>query len=726
MYTLFLDPRAEGDLPPQCVVIETEVDFVRMLISNERDVCVRGTSLCRWARAVWDARGWNVVPVGSLADELDYLCPGLGRERTQRITEVHRQKLEALNRPLSLQAVTESIFPADLWRQQPSICHAAVWLLWLDEHKPEAVYAPLLQAWVDQWRSLTHGPEQMLYQAADAQTADKFLSQWIGYAEADPPLNLPVFPVSLPEHLLKRAETVWRRWIVATHGQSFIELSRRKIPGAAKERAANVTYQYYHEHPSELKENMIRSLAGYLSQAHLQELRAKLAPAVPPDPPAEPKAIFAWFRDQYMPYRQWALATENQLAREYLQSLGRKFATWYFDYYPRAIASGDHNIAFKRSAGMRDVASGDVTIVVILDGLHLGDASDLVRRLTRVQPRMTISCELPAFAALPTVTETCKPAIIYGCAPRDINVQPNQPNLRVLGETHFSQLREAESGDFFVWTIGDPDRAYHSKGDKETVRRKVDAALDSWAETIGEACSKVPTHLRLTVVITTDHGRLISSSCRSENAPQGMTVHQRAARGPCSHEFPKSGFFLDADSRIVLLHGQRFGISDTDHAAVVFSEASFYTSDGKAGEEFCPHGGAFPEEVILPWVVLQRDTELPSVACKASGKAREGTAGDIRLEVYNYGLIELEIESAELRLGEVTRRVNLSGIVGPLSTKQVEIPLQTWPKKHEARSAKIVVYLKLPAGDILPVAAETALDSDGFYVQEDDILSDLR
>lgn len=727
MRTLFIDPRFEGDVPPQCLVAKTEVDFLRIVLSNERDVCVRGVSLCRWACAIWDARGWNVVSIRSLVDELCHLCPELAREHAEKIVEMQRQKLAVLDRPLDLMTVTEAIFPADLWRQQPSINHAADWLLWLDEHKPETIYMPLLQAWTSQWRSLDHGPEQGLYQAISAQAAGELLSQWIGYAEVDLPLKLPMFPGVIPDRLLKQADVVWRRRIVETHGRSFLELTMPTIPPAAKERAAELAYEYYAEHPGELKEDIIRGLAGCLPQVRLQELRAKLAPAIPSDPPAKPEAIFAWFKDQYLPYRQWAQATANSEAREYLQSLGRKFAAWYFDYYPRAIASGDQNIVFKRSAAIRAVPAGETTILVILDGLHLGDASDLVRRLTRRQPRMEVSRDLLTFAALPTVTETCKPAIIYGCAPRDVNLQPKQLNLRVLGETRSSELSKARSGDFFVWTIEEPDRTYHhSKGDTETVRRNVDGALDLWAGIIGEACRRVPSHLRLTVIITTDHGRLIGSSHRCESVPQGMVAHQRAAQGAYSKTFSQSGFFFDNGSQIAFLHGQRFGISNSDHAAVVLGETSFYTSDGKSGEEFCPHGGVFPEEVILPWIVLQRDVTPPLVSCKAGGKAREGAAGSIRLEVCNCGSIELGIEFVELSFGGETQQFDLGGTVGPLSTRQLDISLQKWPKRYEARSAKIVVHLKLPAGSMLPVEAETTLDSDGFYIQEDDILSDLQ
>jgi hypothetical protein len=487
-----------------------------------------------------------------------------------------------------------------------------------------------------------------------------------------------------------------------------------------------LAWQYYEKHPGELTEDAIKSLAGYLPQSQLQGLRGKLAPPKPGELPPESEAVLAWFKNQYMPYRQWAIATGDQAASQRLEELGRKFGTWYLDYYPRAIASGDPRIVFQRSAEMHAVAEGEVTLIVILDGLHLNDASDFVRRLTQAQPRLMVTRDVLAFSAIPTITEVCQPAVVYGCAPRDVARYSAQQTLTVLGEGQSSLLQSAQARALFVWTIGDPDRTYHRKGEPEIIRRQVDAALDSWAKTVGEACAKVPQHLRLTIVVTTDHGRLIGVSRRSEKAPEGMVVHQRAARGAYSEAFSKAWSFLDADSRIAVLHGPRFGISDVEHAAVVLSDSSFYMSDGRTGEEFCPHGGVFPEEVILPWVVLRRDAEPPSVVCRATGRAKEGGPGKIRLEFHNSGFIGLGIQYAEVKFGDATQRVGLDGVVAPLSQHEAEIDVPEWPRKHAARGAKIVVFLKLPAGDLMSIGAETALDSDGFYVQDDDILGDLK
>jgi hypothetical protein len=597
--------------------------------------------------------------------------------------------------------------------------------LWLEEQDLEGFPEALLKAWTEGWQSLTSGPETACYRATTTESARGLLSDWLGYSNAGFRQHLPVFPLGVPDKLLRAAECVWMPRIVATRGACFSELSGLPIPTAAKEKAADLACQYYQQHPEHLTEDAIRNLGEYLPQSQMQSLRAVLPPAVPAFPPETPDDVFRWFTEQYLPFRQWASAASDVQGSDTLDSLCMRFATWYLDYYPRAIASGDLNVAFRRAAAMQTVPPDEVLLMVVLDGLHAADATVLVKTIARHETRMTVSRNALAFAPLPTITETCKPALIYGCAPRDVARNAEKPSARVLSEGHSPELRAAVPGQLFVWTLADPDRTYHARGAAPLIRARVDAALDACAKAIAEACTSVPSHLRLKVVITTDHGRLIGTSPRSQQAPDGMAVHQRAACGPYDKVFPASGVIMDEHSPIAVLHGPRFGISDQEHAAVLLSAASFYMNDGRGGEEFCPHGGLFPEEVIIPWVELRRDAEPPLVTCEATGTAKEATTGTLHLKFVNGSQIEVQIVSIECMFGRSKHTYAVSGSIPPLSQEQLDVAIPSWPGKREAMAAKIMVSIRLPSGDTLTVAAEAALDSEGFYVQDDDVLGGL-
>ena len=66
-----------------------------------------------------------------------------------------------------------------------------------------------------------------------------------------------------------------------------------------------------------------------------------------------------------------------------------------------------------------------------------------------------------------------------------------------------------------------------------------------------------------------------------------------------------------------------------DDIAITLNESAFYNNDGSGGSEVYPHGGLFPEEVIVPWVVFMRDKVKPMIDFSFSGDGRARMAGTI-------------------------------------------------------------------------------------------------
>ncbi len=192
----------------------------------------------------------------------------------------------------------------------------------------------------------------------------------------------------------------------------------------------------------------------------------------------------------------------------------------------------------------------------------------------------------------------------------------------------------------------------------------------------------VPPHLRLRVVITTDHGRLLSDSERLHPVPAGMTSHQRAAWGHYDGRFAASGVILEPGEQVAYLNGPRFNVSE--HCAVVVTDASFQANDGRAGTDHFAHGGLFPEEVIIPWVEMLRDAEPPAVTCTASGRAREGREGEITLQFTNPSQIELQLLSVTFVWGKrPPQEISIDHRLPALGQKTVTSTISSWPSKPD-------------------------------------------
>jgi len=277
------------------------------------------------------------------------------------------------------------------------------------------------------------------------------------------------------------------------------------------------------------------------------------------------------------------------------------------------------------------------------------------------------------------------------------------------------QMRDVRPSDVLVWSLLEPDRSYHKKNDRQTIRKNVVGQLEVLAGKIADSVEAVPDGVSLRVVISTDHGRMLSSAAREFAIPDGMVAHGRAAWGQCDLIFPDTGIVLLED--IAYLRGARFGL--IEDCAVVVGDGVFRTCDGKGGQEEFPHGGLYPEEVIISWAELARDRVLPKVKCRVSGKARAGSTGKLALSIENLGDLPVDVVSLRLDLGLSGARIlNVAGQAAPYSPTEFDIDLEDWPTASQASRAQAAVRLRLPAGDEFECEAEPWMQSEEMYSRD--------
>jgi len=169
------------------------------------------------------------------------------------------------------------------------------------------------------------------------------------------------------------------------------------------------------------------------------------------------------------------------------------------------------------------------------------------------------------------------------------------------------------------------------------------------ADVTDHLSDKIPLH----VILTTDHGRLLGTSPRCVPVPAGMHAHGRAAWGRTPQDFPASGYMVDGN--MAYLYGERFGLSED--VAIILDESAFLTNDGRQGAERYAHGGLFPEEVIIPWIELERDV-VPTqevgagIQVRITGKGRAGQPGVLDIEIANANEIPLVLSSVYLSFAQ--------------------------------------------------------------------------
>jgi len=719
----YLDQHCDASPPAGHAVAEAEIEFLDHAF--DADVVVRGTKLCAWATFFWDGRGMSYQPLRSPIRKL--------RSYSQAMTEAEARGLltaipgaeQKILGATDLRGLLEALFPADLWRPTASLRHGAHWLLWLDEQAPPAFAQPLLKVQATLWQDQLEGAEKHLYGASSGDQAQTLLDQWLGIEETAGVLaDLPEFPLPIPDRLRQRVDTAWTRRTVEKRGIYFRSIISRQIPRELKEDVARMSADYFKRHHSELESSIVQEISDFLPMEEIGALRKIVPPEVPPQPPTDASLVAAWFCNSYLPYREWAIDRDDEAVRSVCRDRGTAFAKWFLGFYPTALAAGAETISFRRCGRVMHDRAGKVTLMIILDGIGIWDAKALVRHIKSGQKRLALTKDDWCFAAIPTVTEICKPAMRQGVAPRNVNPSAyalSSDSVRLLeNEDAAEVLRGAKSNDFYIWSLIQTDQTYHKQGDARTIRDNIRAVLEGVAKRIASAVEAVPNQLKLNVIITTDHGRFLGRSERTIPLLPGMLSHQRAAwGGPGNASDLKTDFEILAGEKAARIHPERFGLSQP--ALVAIAEDSFVNSDGSRGADWFPHGGIWPEEVIIPWLEFQRDVESPRVDGRISGAGVEGRDGEIEIHLTNSSPLELEVLSVAIEGDDLNHQFPLNQKLSARDAKAFSRRLSPWPSANRVVRSSAKCILRQPTGDLLTVTLALSLASESLQKRHADL-----
>ena len=176
------------------------------------------------------------------------------------------------------------------------------------------------------------------------------------------------------------------------------------------------------------------------------------------------------------------------------------------------------------------------------------------------------------------------------------------------------------------------------------------------------------------------------------------------------------------EDNIAYLHHSSFGLpADT---AVLLDESAFTTKDGKGGSEQFPHGGLFPEEIIIPWLVYERDFVAPVLDIVISGQGQAGKPGAFEISVINSSDVGITLLSVEFAATDYRQALRLDWQVAAGSAHKQSASLANWPSQQQVKSMKATVYTRLNNGLAFEFVAKLELQSEEMY-QREDILEGL-
>jgi hypothetical protein len=722
MVEMLLDRVGDAQLPTGYRVVRSEVEFLQHA-TGAQPLLVRGNSLSDWAEVFFQARGVPYREAPSPNRELQAFCPDMTAEAVQAMLTQMGDTFFALPRPLAPTRLLHELYPHRLWHEEhPTTKHAAEWLLWLYEANPRPWLQPLLKSLSARWQEVAPDAFGLVYSAADSETALHLLDAWLRL-HVDPRCGaLGEFPLPIPATLQNRAREIWRERATATKGDFFEQVRSQPIPFVLKQLAAREASRFYLHQPQQMSQKRLNQLAEYLSSAELQELRKRLAPPAPAPLPDQPKDVLRWFADSYLPYRLWQSANAIVEAGEQVDAAAQSFARWYLARYPQALMGQAMRDVLSFTQAIDCASANTVTLLIVLDGLHAGDARQLQQKVRAHALRLTLIADRLVFAPLPTVTEFCKPALFCGVPP--VRAQFAKPLGVILAEdvAPIDELQNAMPGQLYIWRVQEPDRTYHKHNGSGTLLRDVEAQLDAVANKIVDLVDQVPSDISLQIIIATDHGRLLGKSTRRIAVPPGMVSHGRAAWGDSDRSFDASGYAVEKET--VYLHGVRFGLPQ--NAAVVLGQDTFRANDGKGGIEVYPHGGLFPEEVIVPWIVFARDVEAPRLAVSILGDGTAGKRGQLALHVSNLSDVLVTLQEVQLYFPiRGTLIVPHIAALAPRVSEQYQLDFEPWPTADDARQTRARVRVRLPNGLAFEIEAQAIIRSQDMYDRGENILEGL-
>ncbi len=721
----WLDFSSECEIPAKLNVVRVsdEVSLLR-LAATGASLHVCGVQLCQWARNIAISRGISVSPLRSFREVLQERVPSITEHQAIDVEKrLGNDAWELSQTTLNVRDLLGRLYPGDLWSGQPNADHALAWLIWWVGEEPSEVDAVLATSagisWIDEAVGLI---DPNLYVVSTPKEAVEKLLDWLIF---QPPSSTRLHPNrQIPSEAAGRLLS-HLQYKLAVGSVTPDNLRTVSIWKHLRSGVADTLCTFLENHPDSIDDSWVHWVDQRLGPNAADRIRKLLTLPDPGGVPSSPHDVLEWYRSRYLPWRQQKLGSGDGASNVRWRELGSAFGRWYVSKLPDLTMNPNEqgNLVWVRAHRLQQTG-GPVSLLVIADGMLPRDVRTLLMFLNRQVPQLKVVSSELAFTQLPSVTEFTKSAIKQKDVIARIVQDPSDASSSRV-ERVCELLESAGAGDVVTWTLAEPDHTYHFKNSTE-LDSAVESELFEIAANIRTIVDRISTRINeFQVVFTADHGRLLGESIRDMPPPYGLIPHGRAAWGSRDTNDIVEGSFRD-DGDLIWLNPSAYGLPADMSFAVVTNHRAFVTADGKGGVERFPHGGLFPEEIIVPWVRLSLNLQMQDPAIEVSGTGAVGQLGRVVVRVTNPNSFELEIRELVLIIGTHANSAsvfNIHRFVPAMSTIEHECALAPWPDVVGSNQSASIRYRR-PSGEDVQVSVTSTLTSTALY-RSDNILGDL-
>jgi hypothetical protein len=422
---------------------------------------------------------------------------------------------------------------------------------------------------------------------------------------------------------------------------------------------------------SDVTETMKRFAASpQITKAKLRVLETVVAPPVPSEPPsgnaASPEDWVNWSVGGYLRYRRWQERSGHH--DEKIEKHSSRFSDWYIKNYVTVQKTPKWGLTHVLGGWASQIQDDDIAFVMLVDCVPVVYWGLLDSALTGTGFHRHSTGH--RFAPLPSHTAASKPNIIAGTwTPSTTDYTklvgervgrdwPGRQAFYVPSLSALSALSVPDGPTLIVLNYTFPDKALHSDPGKmaSTHEDELERLFSKLAEALQDFRAGLGDERRLSLYVATDHGA--TRPLAEERKTVGSAVASKLFDDP-EHRFAR----MDADQAGKVPQnlwdlGYRFmpPFGTTDE--VYFIPRGHNTVKVGSAEGYV-HGGATPEEVIVP-VAVYRTVEAPlrPVAMRLLDLRHEGPDHHVVFYVKRLVSIELELqnpnpEPAQIQIVEV-------------------------------------------------------------------------
>lgn len=692
-----LDIEGVALVPPDYTLIQNEAELWRSF-ANADPIWVRGSAeLISWAAKALSGRGSIVETRSNEYEPLLARHPQLQPWLYDLI-----QRAGAAWKGSSLISLGRAVLPGLPTDDAGTADHLFKLLVWKSQAILDPAQLSLTDSLVDHWADQLSGDMAWCYLQVASVDAQGQLLNWFSLGEdkrsrrwIKPPEVSDVAVSTLSKAVQQRVKSK----LLLNQSAELRSYFFSDAPRAVKQLVLDGLCDSIRLNPTSfaVEAAFLDEVAAYATSAQLDSLLGFVSPSPPGPLPTTLHGLSAWYSSQYLPYRKWELKVADTAARQKLEELWPQFTLWYLDQLRAALNGSDSEseLAYRKARSLWKIAEERVVLLVILDGLLPGDETEFLSAVRGKLPMWDVVESSHAAALVPTITEYCKTGLIHGKPPKYVTDLKNG-EVRTRKEAISATLQATETGSgLVIWALNEPDWTYHSKSDTpENTRFEVSKAIQGLATDLISLLSVIPADANVTVAVTSDHGRSLGASPRTLSPPAGGTAHDRAVHLDDTPGF-EGAFEVSAD-RVVLLNESIFGIGDGTSVIPLGGE-TFAT--GLVGSSWFVHGGALPEETVVPWLLLSRESSVVQLTGSAKLIGSVGKECALTLSLSNPSGFALTLILVQLQQSvEPSAPIRLTDTsIGALSNKEVAVSVMGLP--NHVNATQVSLLARKPSGE---------------------------